>query len=1151
MKKLYTLLSLFAIGLFVSYSYFISDDIIEDNPINKNRITKIFSQKKSYVKGKIKKDSPNEFANYHQQIRTSFGDEFPKYKSNYKIKELDKALALSPIGKKSSLDWISRGPGNVGGRSRGIIIDPDEASANTWFIAAVGGGVWKTSDAGANWEELTKDVGSLSASYMAMAPSNHDVIYLGTGEGFGNLDALGGQGIWKSIDRGITWNQLENTTVDSFIINRIIVDPNDENILLAATSIANNSASGLYAGIWKSIDGGENWERKYTTSSKVQQIVCDPTDFSIQYATSNNGNVLKSIDSGETWNISKNGMTASRRIEMAVSPVNTDILYASVDNGTSNSEVYVSKDKAISWSKLNTSMDFLGGQGWYDNAIIADPYEENIFYVAGVNIYKLRNTFGNSVTVTVLTDNYGSNSALHKGTHVDNHFFAVAKLDDAEKKYRLVGTNDGGVCYTDDNGDTFKQPTIGFITSQFYGVDKANGKDRYIGGMQDNSCYRSPVNPSSLDPWTYTFGGDGFDVIWNYEDENKVMLTSQYNNIAITHSGIENLNSTGWMAKVDKGSDDAPFFSKLAQSKQYSNLVFAHGKNGIWRTEDFGKEWTNISMPYGFKGTYSSTEVKISLAEPSVVWAGTSLTSSRPIYLSTDFGKTFLPVNSSTDAKSNLSGLATHPTDEKIAFVLLSSSGNAKILRTTDLGQTWNDISGFVDGTNGKSNNGFPDVAVYDLLVMPYNTDIIWAGTEIGIFESTDNGATWEYSNNGLPAVAVYDILIVNDEVVVGTHGRGIWSVSLPELEGYEPREAVLPIDLVTNYLYQDSKEYSELSISAKSNYDNIKIFVNGNLETEFANVTKGEVKELTIELIEIENVVKIVSIVGEKNIETVKNLSSLALKASSSAFINNFDEMTDLSSEFTGEGYFLSTPSGFDDKAINSAHSYLEDKTVTLYLRTPIVVNADFPEISYKDVAIIEPGESGTSYPEQEFWDYVTIEGSKDGKNWTPMITPYDASFNSDWLSIYNTTNAKPTKNNYITHITKTTDFFSAGDVVLIRFRLFSDAAAVGWGWVIDDLKIQEGALGIDKYSLNKVELSVYPNPISNNTVIDFPEKLRVSNLNYELHDISGRLIIKGEFNSLQSKIALPFDVSRLEKGNYIFSVNTEEFFAKSKLIK
>jgi photosystem II stability/assembly factor-like uncharacterized protein len=155
--------------------------------------------------------------------------------------------------------WEERGPGNVGGRTRGLIVDPDDATNNTWFAAAVGGGVWKTIDGGQSWTCLTDNLPNLSANALAMSESNHNIIYLGTGEGFYNLDGIAGNGVFKSIDKGDSWTQLSSTVDnnDFKYINRLAIDPTNPDIVIVVTN----------TGIFKSIDGGTSWSNVYTGSS--------------------------------------------------------------------------------------------------------------------------------------------------------------------------------------------------------------------------------------------------------------------------------------------------------------------------------------------------------------------------------------------------------------------------------------------------------------------------------------------------------------------------------------------------------------------------------------------------------------------------------------------------------------------------------------------------------------------------------------------------------------------------------------------------------------------------------------------------------------------------------------------------------------------
>ncbi|MBI3578119.1 MAG: hypothetical protein HY089_01745, partial [Ignavibacteriales bacterium] len=199
-------------------------------------------------------DAPEEFFRYHQEIRTGVGQTEPQYPMNYKMIELNKAMArVNALNKSAALTWVERGPGNVGGRTRGLVVDPDDATKLTWFAGSVGGGIWKTTDGGASWVTKTADAPNLSIASIVMAPSNHSILYAATGEGFGNVDAIKGNGVFKSTNRGETWSQLASTAnnTDFSYVNRVIVDPANENTVLATT---NN-------GIYRSVNGGTSWSQ--------------------------------------------------------------------------------------------------------------------------------------------------------------------------------------------------------------------------------------------------------------------------------------------------------------------------------------------------------------------------------------------------------------------------------------------------------------------------------------------------------------------------------------------------------------------------------------------------------------------------------------------------------------------------------------------------------------------------------------------------------------------------------------------------------------------------------------------------------------------------------------------------------------------------
>ncbi|MBA7580170.1 hypothetical protein ES708_22061 [subsurface metagenome] len=257
-------------------------------------------------------------------------------------------------------------------------------------------------------------------------------------------------------------------------------------------------------------------------------------------------------------------------------------------------------------------------------------------------------------------------------------------------------------------------------------------------------------------------------------------MASSYNNIfRLSNDGGET-----WRSATNGIMGDGPFISRLSNSPDNPDLVFAVGDRGVYRHTNFcvGRyDWELIEIENGWAvndQVTSSHNVEVSLADEGIVWAGAGMYKDPDlsVFLSRDYGKSFEAVGNFEEWEMGyLTSIATHPSDPATAYMLFSMNKRPKIVRTTDYGESWEDISEY-SKVDSMSANGFPDVMIYSLLVFPYNTDIIWAGTEIGIYESTDNGDTWHYANNGLPAVSVWQMIIQDHTLVVATHGRGIWT---------------------------------------------------------------------------------------------------------------------------------------------------------------------------------------------------------------------------------------------------------------------------------------------------------------------------------------------------------------------------------------
>ncbi len=1064
-------------------------------------------------KAHAKPEAPDEFVRYHREIRTRESENAPDYPPNYKIAALRQALQAVSLNKASApLPWIERGPGNVPGRTRGLIVDPDDPSFNTWFAGSVGGGIWKTTDGGNSWENKTPALPNLATTTIVMANSNHQILYAGTGEGFFNVDAIKGDGIWKSFDRGENWAQLSSTAGnnDFAYVNRLAVHPLEANVVIAATN----------TGILRSTDGGASWTKVYGDDGfRVQDLVANPRNFNTLYASVNGVGVIKSTDAGRNWVSSSSGITSPLRLELAIAPADTTRIYAAVQaNATPASALYVSRNVGVSWSQViqasGATVSWLGNQGWYDNAIAVHPYDANIVFVGGIQIYRMTVTPANTMTVTRVINLTNRPTSV---VHVDQHNLTTVPTAPANNRFMILNANDGGVAVSQDGGDNWARRANGYNTSQFYGADKAPGVSAYIGGMQDNGTWKSPADPNATTSWLAQLGGDGFEVSWHYKDPNKIIGSIQFNSLYRTLDGGQSWSpATTGLGAV--GAGQAPFIVTLAKSQSDPDLLFVIGATGVWRSDNFGADWTSSPIAPQDWGTLTHGQVEISLANPQVVWAGNRMSNNGKINVSTDGGLTFNPTSLYQDATlGRVTGLGTHPTDEATAYALFSIARAPKILRTTNLGQTWMDISGFAGGAS--SSNGFPDVATYSVLVLPHNPSEIWAGTEIGLFISKDSGASWSYANNGLPAASIWRLAVVDDQIIAATHGRGLWSVTIPELLNAPP--PVVTLSPVLSRLGQSPGGAMTIDFKLRSAYDSTIVFVDGNRFLHLANTAPKDsiinypitvAKTITVSISAFKN--------GRVYKSATRAINVTPVIAPQASYANDFNAP---STDFFGNGFSIATPAGFNHGAIHSLHPYQNNTTLTYQLQVPIIVAATDAFLQYDDMALVEPGEPGTVFGDPDFYDYVIVEATADGINWKPLADGYDARFDPAWEAAYEN-NAAGDPSLFRTHRLNLLNTFAAGDKIFVRFRLFADPGANGWGWAIDNLFIQQATTLVAAEPSLPTHFRLvqnYPNPFNPSTTIKYalPKPAEV------------RLTI---FNAFGQKIRMLVDNERKEPGTH-----------------
>ncbi len=1249
--------------------------------------------------GQSKADMPELHGVIRKELRTREGDEAPMYRPNQIMEEYIKAknrARSKPSVRTENLNFVERGPGNVAGRTRALIADPDDPDQLTFYAGSASGGIWKTTDKGASWEYISSDIPNLGTNTLAMAPSNTDVIYAGTGEHF--TSDIDGSGMFKTIDRGLSWTQIADPSVypDFKNVSRIVVDPNDENVVIATTSDTRWDA-GLEAAIYKTTDGGDTWTRlKSSTSQRYDDIDYDPSDFSTLYVAVAGSGVIKSTDGGATWNDASTGMSPEGRVEIAVSPANTNRIWASVQGSLSGvgSDLYVSDDGGSSWLLVvndgGENEDFLGGQGWYDNIITAHPYDASKVYVGGVNTFLFELTGGDAEAIRVIrplengsdafmnfinfgggflgggmelgavpeedllpveirfgqgtqlahrftvggqgpgvpaneyeyqdyvevpfqvwdtqnnvqlmasfrdqqedgawnliealtdgptenhsreylfihnlpyadtaadtiaknggheigemyffwpvlasgatfdpaglpssnlaitfeitqgtiretsivSDAYGQfdgtnafpQSTRTSGLHPDQHNILVYDKDDASQTFRLLIGNDGGVYSSvkttlpGPNEGDFDYISYGYNTTQFYGADKAPGQDRYIGGMQDNGTWyhAAGVDGAADANSTFGIGGDGFESLWHSADPNKIIGGSQFNNFRRTLTG-----GSSWQnatSGAPTGSGTGPFITRLAHHKSVPDRLFTVGSAGVFRSDDFGGIWRSATMNNSDLWSFSnSLDVEVSYANPDVIWAGARMTDNARLHVSTDGGDSFAATeNYDVFNMGGVSGIGTHPSDDNTAYALFSFAGYPKVLKTTDMGQTWEDISGF-DGTGAESSRGFPDVAVNCLFVFPGNETRIWIGSEIGIVESLDGGASWNLLQSSLPPVNVYDFKLTEDQLIIATYGRGIWSLTL---------DGIVVAPVVESVAVTPAGSLN-FTINFAQSFDSVQVVLGNELLGTIYNTGAGSVTEVLQNqgLNGNQTVTLDAYLGGLKYSSLEKTVFVFQPNDASTSYGTNFFGAV---SDFIGFGFRIQN-AGFGSPALHSSHPYEDNTENIFYLKTPITVAGSNANFSYEDIAIVEPGEVGTVFGDDRFWDYVVVEATTDGVTWVPLEDGYDATLHNEWLDAYNA-GQDATEDLFKEHNIDLLDRFNEGDVILIRFRLYADAGVNAYGWVIENLYIQEQPLSAEEKALSDVV--IFPNPVAESATILFKGETPSF---VEIIDMNGRTI-------------------------------------------
>jgi hypothetical protein len=676
--------------------------------------------------------------------------------------------------------WEALGPGNIGGRTRSIVVHPTKPE--TMWAGSVGGGVWRSDNAGQSWQPVDDFMANLAVTALVIDPTNPGVLYAGTGEGFSNLDALRGAGIFRTTD-GVTWHQLASTA--SFdAINRLATSP-DGAVLLAATP----------AGILRSSDPARlTWTT--VLGEAIANVAFHPTDHAKAVAGGlANGEAYYSGDGGLHWHTAGHAGPWSGRVELAYAVKNPTRVYASVANGSG--EIWRSTNGGKTYTRRNGLADgrpapYLGDQGWYGNVIWAgDPSDENLVIVGGIDLW--RSTDGGN-TLRDMSTWWDKRSA-----HADHHCIVAHPGYNGKTNRRVFFGNDGGV-FTTANvrtvGDDAQLPRIKgwreldntYGVTQFYAGAGNVASGSIIGGAQDNGTLRFTSSGGS-EGWTEMFGGDGGWCAADPTDANVFYGEYVYLNIHRSTDGGASAeyisgqfwNGSAWTWKPvpyripDAQSHNALFIAPFVLDPNQPDRLLAGGLS-LWRTDDAkrpntdntGPAWRAIKMSAGSL----ISALAVATGDSALVWVGhadgqvfksTNATASTPVWQRVDrSGPQPLSIN------RYCTGITIDPQHHDTVYVTVGGYIHGNLWRTTDGGATWSDLG-----------QALPAAPVRALAIHPDHATFLYAGTEVGLFASEDSGLTWSPTNEGPTNCSVDDLFWMGRTLVCATHGRGMFRIDL------------------------------------------------------------------------------------------------------------------------------------------------------------------------------------------------------------------------------------------------------------------------------------------------------------------------------------------------------------------------------------
>lgn len=699
------------------------------------------------------------------------------------------------------------GPATMGGRINDIEVPAQDT--RIIYAATASGGIWKSTNGGTSWTGIFEKEEVSTIGDMAIAPSDPSILYVGTGESNNRQSSSWGNGVYKSLDAGKTWQKMGLS--ETHHIGRIVVHPTDPNtVYVAATGKLWGPSP--ERGVYKTTDGGRSWSLvlKGNDDTGASDIAIDRESPGILYASmyqrrrtvfgfngSGEGSALyKTNDGGATWKKITNGMPydtenaptprpegllETGRITVDIYQKDTNVVYAMVEHA--NGGIFRSNDKGETWTRMGDMNN--NPRPMYFSQIRIDPNNDQRLWIAGVSM-QYSEDGGKTIS-----------GAFSRAPHADTHGIWI----NPNNSNHIIQGNDGGINITYDRGATWDYANT-IPLAQFYEIGADNSLPYKIcGGLQDNNTWCGPsmtFNPRGIsnDDWFTIGGGDGFYAQPDPNDPDIVYAESQDGNLL--RRNVRTGESKGIRPREEEGEARYRFQwnSPIVISKFNSNTIY-YGGNFLFKSTDRGDNWTKVSpdlttnidrntLPImgkvpdkntrsrhdGVQQFPTITKISESPANQNVLWVGTD---DGNLQVTKDGGATWKNVAekvSGVPKGTYVSRVAASKFNEGTAYVTFDGHRNGDfkvyVYMTTDFGETWKSIV-----SNLPQNNGIANV----IREHPRNPNLLFVGTEYGAYFSTDKGGSWTRIKLNLPTVPVDDILIHprDNDLILGTHGRSIW----------------------------------------------------------------------------------------------------------------------------------------------------------------------------------------------------------------------------------------------------------------------------------------------------------------------------------------------------------------------------------------